>query len=259
MTREIVRVAIALTVAELLRSPVARVAQVQRHRLGAGRVLHRSRDGRVDAVGLRGRRQVDRGVRQVEARLGQPHVLHGLGRRDRHDQRHGVGEADVLAGVDDQPAGDEPRVLPGLDHPRKPEERTVGIGSTDRLDERADHVVVRIALAVVDDRLLLHGVGGDIAGDLGGPGLHRGEGSRVQPCEPHASVAAGHGHQVCEGVIGDREVVTAEASVLVGERAAQQGGELLVAERLEPQQAGSARAAGCSTRSRGSRWWRRSA
>ena len=85
-------------------------------------------------------------------------MLHGLGGGDRDDQGHGIREADVLAGVDDQPAGDEARVLTCFDHAGEPEQRTVGVGTADRFDERAHHVVVRVTLAVVDDRLLLDGV-----------------------------------------------------------------------------------------------------
>ena len=100
---------------------------------------------------------------EVQPHLGQPDVLDRVGGRDRDDQRLRVGHADVLARVHDQATGDEARVLPGLDHAGEPEQRGVGVGAADRLDERADDVVVRVALAVVDDRLLLHRVGGDLA------------------------------------------------------------------------------------------------
>jgi hypothetical protein len=74
-------------------------------------------------------------------------------------QRGRVGHADVLAGVHDQPAGDEPRVLPRLEHPREVVQRRVDVRAADRLDEAADHVVVLVAVAVVAhggpvDRLL---------------------------------------------------------------------------------------------------------
>ena len=45
-------------------------------------------------------------------------------------------------GVDDQAPHDESRVLARLDHPGEPEQRRVRVGATDRLDERADDVVV---------------------------------------------------------------------------------------------------------------------
>ena len=74
---------------------------------------------------------------------------HGVGGRDRDHQRLRIGEADVLGGRDHEPAGDEARVLPRLDHARQVVQRGVDVGAADRLDERADHVVVLVALAVV--------------------------------------------------------------------------------------------------------------
>ena len=70
-------------------------------------------------------------------------------------QRGRVGQPDVLAGEDHQPPGDEPRVLPRLDHPRQVVQRRVGVGAADRLDEGADDVVVLVALAVVAHRRLV--------------------------------------------------------------------------------------------------------
>ena len=60
----------------------------------------------------------------------------------------GSASPDVLAGQDDQPAGDEPGVLARLEHPGQPVEAGVGIRAPDRLDEGADLVVV-VVLAVV--------------------------------------------------------------------------------------------------------------
>ena len=56
-----------------------------------------------------------------------------------------VGHADVLAGEDDHPAGDEPGVLAGLQHPRQVVHRGLRIAAAHALDERADHVVVVVA------------------------------------------------------------------------------------------------------------------
>ena len=132
---------------------------MERHRVGRGRVLLRSSERRDHAVGFRRAGQVDRRLREVELGLGQPDVLDRLRGRHRDHQRARIRQPDVLARVHDHPPGDEPGVLARLEHPGQPEERRVGIGPADALDERRDHVVVRVALAVVDDRLLLHGVG----------------------------------------------------------------------------------------------------
>ena len=52
---------------------------------------------------------------------------------------------DVLAGEDDEAAGDEAGVLPGLEHAGQPVEAGVGVGAPDRLDEGGDDVVVLVA------------------------------------------------------------------------------------------------------------------
>jgi len=55
---------------------------------------------------------MDHGLGQVDPGLGQPDELHGLRRGDRDLQRGRVGHPDVLAGVHDDPAGDETGILP---------------------------------------------------------------------------------------------------------------------------------------------------
>ncbi len=108
-----------------------------RDRVGARRVLHRLRERGVHAVRLRRARQVDRRLGQVQPRLGQPDVLHGVGGGRRDQQRARIGEPDVLGRVHDHPPGDEPGVLPRLEHARQPEQRGVGVRAADALDERA--------------------------------------------------------------------------------------------------------------------------
>ena len=60
-----------------------------------------------------------------------------------------VGSAIPLGGVDDQPPRDEPRVLSRFNHPRQVVQRRIHVRTADRFDERADHVVVLVAVAVV--------------------------------------------------------------------------------------------------------------
>ncbi len=60
------------------------------------------------------------GLGQVELGLGEADVLERVGGRGRHDERLRVGHADVLAGEDDHPPGDEPGVLAGLQHAAEP-------------------------------------------------------------------------------------------------------------------------------------------
>ncbi len=88
---------------------------------------------------------MNRRLRQVELCLGQPDVLDRLGGGHRHEQRLRIRHADILAGEDHHPAGDEPGVLAGLEHPRQPVDGGVGVRAAHRLDERADDVVVVVA------------------------------------------------------------------------------------------------------------------
>ena len=75
---------------------------------------------------------MDRGLAEVELCLGQADVLQRMRGGDRHHQRLRIGHADVLAGEDDHPPGDEPGVLAGLEHPGQPVDR--GLGSQPRID-----------------------------------------------------------------------------------------------------------------------------
>ena len=160
-------------------------------------------------------------------------MLHGLGRGCSLQQRHGIGEPDVLGRVHDQPARDEARILPGLDHPCEPEQRGIRVRPADRLDERRDHVVVGVALPVVDDRLPLHGVGGELQGLTLGLGR---ESSSLESRQRHPRVPAGDRHQMLERVVVDRQVVPAEPAFGVVQRAPDQRRHVVGGQRLQPHQ-----------------------
>ena len=118
-------VPVALAVAELCRPPVVGVAQVGGD-VGPGAlpgVGPGPAQGRRDPVRLGRARQVHDGLGQVELGLGQPHELHRPGRGVGHHQGQGIGQADVLAGQDDQAPGDEPGVLAALEHAGQPVQR----------------------------------------------------------------------------------------------------------------------------------------
>ena len=154
----VVRVDVALAVAEALGPGVVRVAQVVGDRAdqarlhvrlgGADRLDHRVRLGREG--------DVDHRLGEVDPRLGQADELDRLRGRDRRLQRGRVGHPDVLAGVHDQPPGDEPGVLARLEHPGQVVQRRVGVAAAHRLDEGADDVVVLVAVAVVADGRPVH-------------------------------------------------------------------------------------------------------
>ncbi len=130
------------------------------------------------ALDLGRERAVDDRLGQVDAALGHADEVDRLGGGHGHLEGGRVGHADVFRGEDDDPAGDEARVLPRLDHAGQVVEGGVGVGAAHALDEGADDVVVLVALAVVADGGLvdglLHHLDGDVVGQQGG-GLQVGQ------------------------------------------------------------------------------------
>ena len=165
-------------------------------------------------------------------------------------QRGRVGQADVLAGQDHQPAGDEARVLPGLDHPRQVVQRRVGVGAAHRLDERADHVVVLVALPVVADRGPVDGRLGGRRGRSASSPCGRGAGGRLEVGQRAAGVTTGEPHQVVAGRRrrGSTAPARPRSSASARSRTAR---DVVVGERLQASAAGCARAAGEITEKNG--------
>ena len=230
------RILVADPVPERVCRAVVGVAEVHRH-LAADPVAHVARglpDAERGPVRLGGGGQVDHGLGQVELGLGEAHVLDGVGGGRRHHQAHRVGLADVLAGQDDQAAGDEAGVLTGLEHAGQVVQGGLGVGPPDALDEGRDHVVVLVAAVAVQlgaERGLgvVEGDGGLGGVRVAGPGerhRHLQAGQRVPP------VAAGP-----VGQVGERLVVGGRALGL--EALAQQRGDGPGVEGLEPEQGGA--------------------
>src|SRR5882762_4617706 len=69
--------------------------------------------------------------------------------RDRHLERLRIGESYVLGRRDDEPAGNEQRVLSRLEHSSHPVDRGVRVAAANALDEGRHDVVVLVAGAVV--------------------------------------------------------------------------------------------------------------
>ena len=141
------RVLVAHPVAEGPCALVVGIAQVRRH-LAHGAVAHvlpGVPDGQRRPVALRRGGQVDGRLAEVQLCLRQAGVLHRLGRGHSRQQGHRVGQADVLAGEDDHPPGDEAGVLPRLQHPGQVVDGRLRVAAAHALDERADDVVVVVA------------------------------------------------------------------------------------------------------------------
>jgi hypothetical protein len=95
---------------------------------------------------------------------------------------------------------------------------------------------VRVALAVVDDRLLLDGVGRQLARDGVLAGRTRREDGGLQPGERDPSIPAGDVHQVRERLVRQLDPLLGEAAVLVGQGVFEQRAELLGRQRFELQE-----------------------
>ena len=158
--RRVVRVAVALGVAEPSGAGIAAVAQRRGYRAGSSSADIRLRrvDGRNDGVRLGRKRQMDRCLSKVDPGLGQPDERDRLRGCRCGEQGGRVGQPDVLAGVHDEAPRDEARIFAGLDHPGQVVQGGVDIRSTNRLDECADHVIVLVTVAVVPDRSHIDGL-----------------------------------------------------------------------------------------------------
>ena len=136
-------------------SPVGRVADPERHRLGPRleRVLGGRAVGHVERVALGRRGQVHDELGERQRALRQADEVDGLLRGHRDHQRLRVGEPHVLAGEAHQPPRHVERVLAGLQHAREPVEARVRVRVAHRLVQRRDDVEVLLAGLVVEQRL----------------------------------------------------------------------------------------------------------
>ena len=232
---EVVGVDVSLAVAEALGPRVVRVAQMHRHPAEAAgaHVGDRGVDRVVRGVGLGGRGEVRGGLGERDPSLRHADERDGVGGGDGDRQCLRVGEPDVLGGRDHQTARDEARVLPRLDHASEVVHRGIQVGTADRLDERADHVVVLVALTVVAQQRPVDGLRDVVGGDLrrlvalivdvdhGRRRLERGERAagiaRGQPDERGARLVA-EGHRAVEPACVAHGAVDEHAEVLIGER-----------------------------------------
>src|SRR3954452_23165431 len=149
----------------------------------------------------------------------------------------GPRQPDVSRRENHQAACNQARVPPRRDHARQPVERGVDVGAAQALDERREHVVV-LVVAVAErahrDRGLAVGEGDRRAARLAGQ-----RGGNVERRERVAGVTLGAVSEVRERVVVDREVLVAEATQLVGERALQEGAQLVGGERLQAEEGGA--------------------
>lgn len=127
--------------------------------------------------------------------------------------------------------------LPRLDHPGQVVQGRVHVGAADRLDERAGHVVVLVAVAVVLHRGAVDGRLDRLQGDLRLPRGDGRTGRRLQCGERPPRVAAGDPQQMGLGVLGQGD--RAAEPPLLDERPAQERAQVVVGQRLQGEQQGA--------------------
>ena len=129
-----------------------------------------------------------------------------------------------------QPAGDEARVLPRLEHPGEVVQRGVDVGAADRLDEAADDVVVLVAVAVVADRGPVDRLLEQLQRDVGRP----------RPAAASSAVSARRASPPASrtrwSIASSSSVDLPAEAALVGQRPADDGADVVVGQRLEGEQ-----------------------
>ena len=142
----LMRVLVALSVTEAFGTLVVTIAEVDRH-LSPGLIAHiglGSAQGDGDPIRLGGRGEVNHCVGQIELRFRQTNELDCPGSSISHHERIRIGHTDVFAGQDHETTSNEPGVLAGFEHSGQPIETGIGVGASNRLNERRDDVVVII-------------------------------------------------------------------------------------------------------------------
>ena len=214
-----------------------RIPQVlwHRQRAAGAHVFERGVNGLVGAVALVRRGDVNGRLRDGNTRLRPADELRDLMRGLREHERHRVREAHVLGGADEDAARDEARVFAGVNHLRQPVERRVGVAAAHGLNERADGVVVRVAVAVIDDGLLLDALLRHFHRDADGAvGLRRGgERGDFQRVQRLARVAVGHAGEVPRGLLLNFNLQVADAALRIYQRAGDEVEEVVLGKRLQ--------------------------
>ena len=190
--------------------------------------------------------QINGGVGQRDLRLGQAEKFAGLLGGDGEEQPAGVGQADILAGGNDEAPGNEADVFPGMEHFGQPIERGIGIAAADAFDEGADRIVVRIILGIVDHGFALDAFLDDGAGQADGAIRRRfgGQRGQLEGVEAAAGVPVADLGQMRGGLLIKADLPGAQTAFRIGQSTVQEGAQIGRRERtkLEDERAGDKRA-----------------
>jgi hypothetical protein len=141
------RVLVALSVTEAFSPLVVTISEVDWH-LSPGLIAHiglGSTKGHSHPIRLGGRSEVHHCVGQIQLRLGQANELDRPSSCVGNHERVRIGHTDVFAGQDHESAGNEASVFACLEHSGQPIQTSIGVGASNRLDERRDDVVVIVS------------------------------------------------------------------------------------------------------------------
>ena len=157
-------------------------------------------------------------MRKRNARFGQADKFNRLLRRDRQRQRFRIGQTDVFAGENYDATRNEAEVLAGVQHFRKPVHRVFLIGCAHALNKRADRVVMCVARAIVNDRLLLNAFFCHRDREMNDAFRirRRGQHANLKRVQTFACVAIAQLRQMFSRILVDLHVVIAEPAFFVG-------------------------------------------
>ena len=186
----IMRIFVSFSPAHPRSSLVMGVLQMVGHGQHGSRfdVLHGFLDAEIGGVALRCGSHVDGSLRQSQVTLGHPDPLYRLVGRGGDHKGPGIGIAHILACCYQDPAGDEQRVLAGVDHLCHPVERGIGIAAPHALDECRDGIVVLVL--IVHERFFLDGFLG--RGEIITRSCRQGPGASKARPVPARSVRGAH-------------------------------------------------------------------
>ena len=157
------------------------------------------------------------------------------------NQRVRVRHPDILARADDDPAGNEPDVLAGVEHFGEPVEGCVWIAASHAFDEGTDRVVVLVTGSVVNDGLLLDAfLGGmEVDPDHAIAAGRRGQGGDLQGVQGFSRIPIAEFCKEGGGFRFQCDLQISQTPFLVGQRCLHERGQVILRERLELEDLGS--------------------
>ena len=157
MSRIIVRIFIAIMIAQVFHQFGRRIADMQRHRQ-ITRLLHCSNgiiDTQIRTVALRTGSEIHHRFGKCNPCLRPAYLHHRIKGSIRQQERIRIRQPHILACTDHHSPGDELRIFAALYHTRHPVECRIRVTASNTLDEGRDDVIMHLALLIISQRILL--------------------------------------------------------------------------------------------------------